>query len=119
MGSFMLVTGRRRGPPYLYLGVLLDLFLLLNIYSRSSLALSRKKGRIRQLKTKKQKDTHGIPGTKDLGLGLLGGLGFLPPNTHRSLSYSVLLMATLRLGERPSKTGILVAPQDPEAETNK
>jgi hypothetical protein len=39
----MLVTGRRRGPPYLYLGVLLDLFLLLNIYSRSSLALSRKR----------------------------------------------------------------------------
>jgi hypothetical protein len=33
MGSFMLVTGRRSGGPYLYLGVLLDLFLLLNIYS--------------------------------------------------------------------------------------
>jgi hypothetical protein len=43
MSSFMLVTGHRRGAPYLYLGVLLDLFLLLNIYSHSSLALSRKK----------------------------------------------------------------------------
>jgi hypothetical protein len=27
-----------------------------------------------------------------------------PPNTHRSLSSSVLLMASLRQGERPSKT---------------
>jgi hypothetical protein len=38
----MFVTGRRRGPLICILGVLLDLFLLLNIYSRSSLALSRK-----------------------------------------------------------------------------
>jgi hypothetical protein len=39
----MLVTGHRRGPLICILRVLLDHFLLLNIYSRSSLVLSRKK----------------------------------------------------------------------------
>jgi hypothetical protein len=39
------------------------------------------------------------------GIGVVRRSKFLaPPNTHRSLSSSVLLMATLRQGERPSKT---------------
>jgi hypothetical protein len=45
------------GRPYLYLGVLLDLFLLLNIFSHSSLALSRKKERREHFNLVVRRDT--------------------------------------------------------------